>query len=62
LGVRLIPPFTTMGTDYYKLLGIDKGAGEDEIKKAYKKMASVGTFKKPIIWLIFLLGPEMASR
>ncbi|KAJ6513034.1 DnaJ C terminal domain-containing protein [Mycena sanguinolenta] len=28
-----------MGTDYYKLLGIDKSAGEAEIKSAYKKMA-----------------------
>ncbi|KAF7374717.1 DnaJ-domain-containing protein [Mycena sanguinolenta] len=28
-----------MGADYYKLLGIDKSAGEAEIKSAYKKMA-----------------------
>ncbi|THH29995.1 hypothetical protein EUX98_g4189 [Antrodiella citrinella] len=28
-----------MGTDYYKLLGVGKDASEDDIKKAYKKMA-----------------------
>jgi len=28
-----------MGKDYYALLGIEKGADEDQIKKAYKKMA-----------------------
>jgi len=28
-----------MGKDYYKTLGISKGANEDEIKKAYRKMA-----------------------
>ncbi|TFY76668.1 hypothetical protein EWM64_g7347, partial [Hericium alpestre] len=28
-----------MGTDYYKLLGIKRDANDDEIKKAYRKMA-----------------------
>ena len=28
-----------MGRDYYKILGIAKGATDDEIKKAYRKMA-----------------------
>jgi DnaJ-class molecular chaperone len=27
-----------MGKDYYKLLGVNKDANDDEIKKAYKKM------------------------
>ena len=28
-----------MGKDYYKILGLVKGASEDDIKKAYRKMA-----------------------
>ena len=31
--------FPRMGADYYKVLGIQKGANEDQIKKAYRKMA-----------------------
>lgn len=30
---------TKMGKDYYKMLGIPKGANEEEIKKAYRRMA-----------------------
>ena len=28
-----------MGKDYYKILGLTRGANEDDIKKAYRKMA-----------------------
>lgn len=28
-----------MGKDYYKILGIDKGASQDEVKKAFRKLA-----------------------
>lgn len=28
-----------MGKDYYKILGLSKNCTEDEIKKAYKKLA-----------------------
>lgn len=28
-----------MGKDYYKMLGIPKGSSEEEIKKAYRRMA-----------------------
>jgi len=28
-----------MGKDYYQILGVDKNAGDDAIKKAYKQMA-----------------------
>ena len=28
-----------MGKDYYKVLDVDKGASDEDIKKAYRKMA-----------------------
>jgi len=45
-------PFPTMGTDYYKLLNVDKTATDDEIKKAYKKMVRLTSTSQDTITLI----------
>ena len=37
--IVILPELTVMAKDYYKILGIAKGATEEEIKKAYRKMA-----------------------
>lgn len=36
---QLIKRVNRLGDDYYGILGLSKGAGDDEIKKAYKKIA-----------------------
>ena len=40
-----------MGKDYYKTLNLVKGASDDDIKKAYRKLA---------LWVYFFIrsGPE----
>lgn len=36
-----------MGTDYYKLLGVNRDASDDDIKKAYKKMVRILMLRLP---------------
>ena len=51
-----------MGKDYYKLLGIDKNANDDEVKKAYKKMVCCPAVMFCSALTMLSIGVEMASR
>jgi DnaJ homolog subfamily B member 4 len=41
-----------MGKDYYSVLGVDRNADEDAIKKAYKKQASTTLFTQEAITVL----------
>jgi preprotein translocase subunit Sec63 len=45
-----------MGADYYKLLGINKDATEDDIKKAYKKMVRLSA--QMILMILHCQNPK----
>lgn len=52
-----------MGVDYYKVLGVPRDAGEDEIKKAYKKMVCSAVIFVPVVQAdTSSVGSEVASR
>lgn len=53
-----------MGVDYYKLLGVDKNASEDDIKKAYKKMVRASVLNGLVVLILTFwgTGAQMAPR
>ena len=52
-----------MAKDYYKILGIAKGATDEEIKKAYRKMAlKYHPDKVGLVWSVWSYNFQSVSN